>query len=308
MKRIRTGYINKQHVLVISSKGIGARYRHLMNDVRDLMPHSKKDVKMDSRHLGMVNEIGDMKGCNGAVVFEGKGKEDLYMWFTRIPDGPSVKFQATNVHTMSELKFTGNCLKYSRPLLQFDSQFDEEPHWQLIKELFIQIFSTPNMHPRSKPFIDHILSFNIAAGRIWFRNYQVTEEFKPDQSGNNKMERVLVEIGPRFVLHPVKIFSGSFFGSKLYENENFISPAMLRSLRRRKKAAVHTKKQLAVQESRARIPEKELPLTPLDTLFDREWEVVEENKSESELTQSSHAETEPKDDEDEDDDDEGDEE
>ncbi|KAG8172581.1 hypothetical protein JTE90_010696, partial [Oedothorax gibbosus] len=43
-----------------------------------------------------------------------------------------------NVHTMEELKLTGNCLKASRPILSFDNSFDKEPHLMLLKELFIQ--------------------------------------------------------------------------------------------------------------------------------------------------------------------------
>jgi hypothetical protein len=40
---------------------------------------------------------------------------------------------------MDELKFTGNALKGSRPILSFDQAFDSAPHYQLMKELFIQV-------------------------------------------------------------------------------------------------------------------------------------------------------------------------
>lgn len=72
------------------------------------------------------------------------------------------------VHTLAELKMTGNCLKGSRPLLSFDpvstfqmslyyckymkccdryntfihfavQKFDKEPHFALLKELFTQV-------------------------------------------------------------------------------------------------------------------------------------------------------------------------
>ncbi|MCD9637643.1 hypothetical protein HAX54_021045 [Datura stramonium] len=43
------------------------------------------------------------------------------------------------VHTMEELKLTGNHLKGSRPILTFSSNFDRQPHWKLLKEMFIQI-------------------------------------------------------------------------------------------------------------------------------------------------------------------------
>jgi hypothetical protein len=39
-------YTNKQRVLVFSTRGITARYRHLMDDIRKLLPHHKKDVKV----------------------------------------------------------------------------------------------------------------------------------------------------------------------------------------------------------------------------------------------------------------------
>ena len=81
-----------------------------------------------------------------------------------------------SVYTMLELKLTGNCLKASRPLLSFDENFSKEPHYQLLKELFVQIFSTPNHHPKSQPFIDHVFTFSILDNKIWFRNYQILSE------------------------------------------------------------------------------------------------------------------------------------
>jgi hypothetical protein len=78
------------------------------------------------------------------------------------------------VHTMSELKMTGNALKGSRPILNFDSKFDELPHLQLLKELFFQTFATPRAHPKSKPFVDRVMTFAWLDNRVWFRNYQVS--------------------------------------------------------------------------------------------------------------------------------------
>lgn len=77
---------------------------------------------------------------------------------------------------MKELKLTGNCLKGSRPLLSFDENFAKEPHLQLMKELFTQIFSTPYHHPKSQPFTDHVYTFTVVDNKIWFRNYQILSE------------------------------------------------------------------------------------------------------------------------------------
>jgi len=40
-------YHNKQRLLMLSSRGITARYRHLLEDLRTLVPHSKKESKLD---------------------------------------------------------------------------------------------------------------------------------------------------------------------------------------------------------------------------------------------------------------------
>ena len=41
-------YHNRQRLLVLSSRGITARYRHLLEDLRTLIPHSKKESKLDA--------------------------------------------------------------------------------------------------------------------------------------------------------------------------------------------------------------------------------------------------------------------
>ena len=44
-----------------------------------------------------------------------------------------------NVHTMDELKMTGNCLKGSRGILSFDKGFEETEWGRLTKEVFTQV-------------------------------------------------------------------------------------------------------------------------------------------------------------------------
>jgi hypothetical protein len=57
--------------------------------------------------------------------------KDLYIWMSKTPNGPSIKFHVANVHTLAELKLTGNHLKGSRPVLSFDAEFDTMPHLQV---------------------------------------------------------------------------------------------------------------------------------------------------------------------------------
>lgn len=160
-------YTNKQRVLILSSRGITARYRHLLEDLKMLIPHHKKDNKLDDKgNIQAVNEIAEMKSCNQIIYLETRKHQDLYMYISRSPQGPSVKFHVVNVHTMDELKLTGNCMLGSRPILNFDKSFDEKPHLQLMKGLLSGAFNTPLAHPKSKPFNDRIMSFFVIKNNI----------------------------------------------------------------------------------------------------------------------------------------------
>lgn len=100
---------------------------------------------------------------------------------------------------------------------------------------------------KAKPFVDHILTFSLLDSKIWFRNYQVccilleswplcivlrsdsTYHFqiieKDPLLPNGPPDMKLVEIGPRFVLTPIRIFEGAFSGVTVYSNpgELFLS-------------------------------------------------------------------------------------
>lgn len=197
----------KRKVLVLSTRGITFRQRHLMMDLVQLLPHSKKDTKLDTKNdRAVINEVADLKDCSSVVFFEARRHQDLYMWLGKAPAGPCYKFLVQNIHTMAELKLTGNHLKGSRPILSFDKAFDEQPHLQLLKELLTQMFATPRRHHKAKPFFDHVITFTVADGRIWFRNYQVViplDKKKPDAVNSS-----LVEVGPRFAMQPVHILQG----------------------------------------------------------------------------------------------------
>jgi ribosome biogenesis protein BRX1 len=165
-------YRNKQRCLTVSSRGVPARFRHLMEDLRTLMPHHKKESKLDPGSDGIgqaVNDISEIRGCNSVLFLECRKRQDCYMWLGRTgadAKGPSARFHVTNVHTMDELRLTGNCMKASRPILSFDDSFEKVGHLQLLKELFIDTFGTPRGHPKAKPFVDRVMAFYYADKRV----------------------------------------------------------------------------------------------------------------------------------------------
>jgi len=260
-------YTNKQRTLVFCSRGVSHRDRHLLQDLRDMLPHSKKDVKFDAKgKLALINEVCEMKSCNNCIFLEAKKRQDLYLWMSKTPHGPSVRFLLQNVHTMSEVKLTGNCLKGSRPLLSFSDTFDSAPHWQLIKEMLTQVFGSPMGHPHVKPFVDHVLSFMILDNRIWFRNYQISFS-QAVENGKGPGDMLLVEVGPRFVLNPIKIFAGSFGGAMVWENSAYVSPNISRKEVLKRKSVKYSGKVASKTERKQYEEENRLPLDELADTF-----------------------------------------
>lgn len=242
-----------------------------MLDLCQLLPHSKKDAKLDTKSdRRVINEVADMKGCTSVIFFEARKHKDLYVWMAKTPAGPCVKFHVMNIHTMAELKLSGNHLKGSRPVLSFDASFDEQPHLQLLKEIFTQIFATPLQHQKSKPFFDHVISFSVAEGRIWLRNYQVTPDVAAKKSSSDAF--TLVEVGPRACLNPIRIFSGSFGGPVVYDNPAYVSPNLIRSALRRRSELKYAAKVESRRLRKSHVAKNPLPPPPLGDVFKENWE------------------------------------
>jgi ribosome biogenesis protein BRX1 len=99
---------------------------------------------------------------------------------------------------------------------------------------------------KSKPFIDHVLSFSLEDGKVWFRNYQIQE--KQAEEKTKETDIALLEIGPRFVLTPIIIFEGSFSGPVIYENKEFVSPNAVRALKKKAEGSRYAGRKEAERE------------------------------------------------------------
>mmetsp|Transcript_23272 Transcript_23272/g.64615 ORF Transcript_23272/g.64615 Transcript_23272/m.64615 type:complete len:298 (+) Transcript_23272:181-1074(+) len=256
---------NKEKVLVLSTRGITHRHRHLMLDLCQLIPHGKKDSKLDTKtDRQVINEVADLSGCSSCLFFEARKRKDLYLWMAKTGSGPSVKFHVKNIHTMDELKLSGNHLKGSRPVLSFHAAFDQEPHLQLLKEMLTQAFATPKGHNRSKPFFDHVISFAVGDNHIWVRNYQTV---LPDNKPKNAKDMTLVEVGPRFCLNPVKIFAGSFRGVTLYENPAYVSPNTIRAMEKKQSLNKYSNKVKNISKRKQHKAANKAPVDLLSSVF-----------------------------------------
>ncbi|GAB1191891.1 Brix domain-containing protein [Aspergillus pseudonomiae] len=274
-KQLAAGYMPKTRVLMLTSRGVTSRHRHLLADLTGLLPHTHKESKLDTKKKTagynlLLNDLADLHSCNLIFFLEARKRgQDLYLWLARPPNGPTLKFHVNNLHTMGELNagFSGNCLKGGRGIVVFDRSFDEQgpvmsqpgnEYRGLVREMLRGVFSVPKRGVKGmKPFIDRIIGVFGVDGKIWIRVYEIRESeaggkkksedgeetVKPVPKGKDGLPEVsLVEIGPRFVLTPIVILEGSFGGPVIYENKEYVSPNQVRHDIRISKAARHTKR------------------------------------------------------------------
>lgn len=307
-KQVPSGQMPKTRVLMLTSRGVTHRYvsfwgwkakaevlltfffffpffpfnrhRHLLADLTALLPHTHKETKLDTKKKTagynlLLNSLADLHSCNVIFFLEARKRgQDLYLWISRPPNGPTIRFNVTNLHTMGELGtgFSGNCLKGGRGIVVFDRSFDEQgpnmgssgtEYRGLIREMLRGVFCVPKRGVRGmKPFIDRIIGVFGVDGKIWIRVYEIresegggkkksedgekedNEKTKPAPAKGKKglPDVSLVEIGPRFVLTPIVILEGSFGGPVIYENKEYVSPNQVRREVRMKKASRYSQR------------------------------------------------------------------
>lgn len=91
------------------------------------------------------------------------------------------------------------------------------------------------------------------------RNYQITEG--TEKVGGNKTK--LIEVGPRIVLVPIRIFNGSLGGVTLYQNAAYTSPNDERAMHKKLKGSrygdrVNAKIERSMKEESLALPPDEL--------------------------------------------------
>ncbi len=78
---------------------------------------------------------------------------------------------------------------------------------------------------------------------------------------------VLVEIGPRFVLEPIRIFAGSMGGATLWSSPTYIAPNRILHELHSRKSAEYSQRVRATDERRVRSSELVMPSDPLGDVF-----------------------------------------
>lgn len=283
---------NVQKLLVVGSRSMNQKERHLLNDLTNIMAHGRPHPKLEARNdVGtQIQDLCALHNCNGSVYLESRKGDTGYLWFAQAPEGPSMKMQLFNVHTADELRMVGNCLKYSRPLLHFDAEFETVPHLRIARALLTSTFNIPRYHARSKPFVDHILCFFVLEGKIYFRHYQILEGAAASAASSAAATSIvtsgsatgggssgrfgLTEIGPRFVLDPQVLLKGCVRGQVVWKSETAIAPTVQRR-NRKERALEKSRANERIQEAGER-HRQALPAPgpdPLEGIFNRNPEM-----------------------------------
>ena len=213
-------------VLVLGTRGLKARHRHLQRDLLRLLPHGQPGSKLDtSAGLGAVVTACEDADCSSALLLDARDSRRLYMWAANVPDGPSAMLRVHNVHTVNELNLDARRCAGVRNLLSFDAGFDLSPDRRVLKALLIRTLGTPLGATKSSggsgagggsskgvERVKHTLSFSWVDDHIWLRVYRIGTAV----TGETDVE----EIGPRLVLEPIRIIASGFGGAVLHTNEN----------------------------------------------------------------------------------------
>ncbi len=111
--------------------------------------------------------------------------------------------------------------------------------------------------------------------QIWVRNYQIVQQqptnaleaHQAKKRSGQEESTSLVEIGPRFVLNPIRIFRGSFGGQTLFQNPDFISPNEIRAIEKKRKGRSYELRKESQKMRKTRQEEYVLPEDPLGSVF-----------------------------------------
>lgn len=70
-----------------------------------MLPHGRRDAKFDSKSkLYLLNEVAELYNCNNVLFFEARKGKDLYLWASKIPNGPTIKFYVQNSASIDPLR------------------------------------------------------------------------------------------------------------------------------------------------------------------------------------------------------------
>lgn len=201
--------------LLLGTRGLKARHRHLLRDLGRILPHGQPGSKLGADDgPSAVVQLCEDANCGSAILLDARDPRRLYMWAAGCPDGPSAMLRVRNVHTVAELNLSARRVLGVRNLLSFDAGFEACAERRVLRALLTRTFSVPDpaAGTRRGLRVKHTVTFSFVDGKIWVR---VFRNNTADAQGKVDVE----EVGPRIVLEPVRIIASGFGGAVLASHE-----------------------------------------------------------------------------------------
>lgn len=187
--------------LVLSGRGVSNRLRHLHSDMLSLIPHSKKDQKVDTRKdIRLLKELAELSSCAHIVLLESRNECD-YLWLSSHVNGPTIRLGMTSFSTLEELGLLGNFFKNTRFVLS--TSVHESTESALLIQVLCGIFNSSDNSSSDK-----IISLYEHSGILYLRFFHV-----------NGGESAL-EVGPRMELCIDLIMKNCFSGEIIFKKQN----------------------------------------------------------------------------------------
>lgn len=260
----------RHKVLSIMNRGITGNHSELKNNIEALIIHHKREPKFDcSLPPTEIMQLARMRECDHILYWETKHHNDLTLWMASSPAGPTIKFEVENLKTCKSFQFEGDFRRYTRPVLSFSAEFDNNSFIELriLKQMLKRIFGAPHLHHKSAPFVDHVIQFGVTDMqqlRVSFRVYSITPN--PNSSGSSDF--LLTEAGPRFTMTPYVIMSSVMCGDPLWHNAHYTTSTKRLSRQRAEEHAVQARKKASRE---AREQRDTAPIVDeIDAVFSRE--------------------------------------
>lgn len=192
----------QESTLVLASRGIGNRFRHLHTDLLHLIPRSKKEQKVDTRKdLRLLQELAELSSCEYIVLLETRNGQD-YLWVSKRSYGPTFRLAVASFSTCDELGLLGNFYRNTRFIV--NSSLHPSAENESLMHLLTGIFAD-GLHDCSS---DKLLSVYEQSGTVVLRAFHASAEDA-------------IETGPRIGFDIDLIMKGCFSGEIIFKKSSF---------------------------------------------------------------------------------------
>ena len=95
--------------MLLQTRGSIRQHAQVFENLRDLIPHAKREQSMNSKDFHVLDEIAADRFCDTIGAFETRHKKvssECYFWIANCPSGPSINFFVRDAQSIESLRLT----------------------------------------------------------------------------------------------------------------------------------------------------------------------------------------------------------